>query len=146
MRIALLSLSVLVFALSGCVTNERDTLEGIHNRTVVLGETARFSNITAMPIRIAEDSRCAAGVQCIQAGTVRIEARLAAGTNRRDAILALGVPERLGNGWVSLVRVCPYPRHGWPIQPGDYRFTLVLTTNDTPPLIDAAGCNPRIPR
>ena len=105
-------------------------------RTIGLGETATFDELSVRALRVAEDSRCPIGVQCIQAGTVRLEVDVA---GDRPA-LALGVPVAAGRHWLSLTRACPYPVHGTPIRPADYRFTLQLSASDAAPLVDSEGC------
>lgn len=126
-------------ALAGCAT-PIDEPDGLVVRTVRMSEAARLAGLEVTPTALIEDSRCPTGVQCIQAGTVRIEARILDPGGARSATLALGVPAALDSGWVSLVAACPHPVHGRRIAPGDYRFSLALTTRDSPPLIDAAPC------
>lgn len=132
----------LLAALAACVSPGAAESSDTASRHVRLLESARFGAFAATPTKVVEDSRCAVGVQCIQAGTVRIEARLRSDAGERDGVLSLGVPLDLGGAWVSLTRVCPYPVHGSPIRASDYRFTLVLATGGSPPLIDSAGCPP----
>src|SRR5688500_4023308 len=132
-----LILSCLLFALAGCATPLADPSEAMV-RHVRLTETARLFSLEVTPTRLIEDSRCPIGVQCIQAGTVRIEAR----TNRpgaRSLVLALRVPVELDGGWVSLIGVCPYPVHGSPIRPNDYLFSVAMTPADAPPAVGSSG-------
>ena len=133
--------ALLLFTVAGCVTAAPDP-DGSVTRQVRLNETARLSGLEVTPISVTEDSRCPRGVQCIQAGTVRLAARVSDRAGGRTLALTLGVPVRLQGGWTSLVQACPYPVHSSPIRPGDYRFTLMLTTAESPPLIDAGGCAP----
>ncbi len=136
------ALPCFLFGLSSCATSALPVQESVV-REVRLNETARLGALQVTPVAIVEDSRCPTGVQCIQAGTMRIEARVVAPGSIRSAVLALGVPERAGSGWVSLVQACPLPVVGSPVRPGDYRFSLLLTTAQMPTLIDAPGCRPR---
>jgi hypothetical protein len=103
-------------------------------------ETARLSSLEVTPIRLIEDSRCPTGVVCIQAGTVRVEARVADGRGARTQILALGVPIALSGGWAKLIRVCPYPVHNSPIRTNDYLFGVAMTTLDVPPAAGSSDC------
>lgn len=108
--------------------------------TVGVGQRARFGAVVVTPIRVVEDSRCPAGVQCIQAGTVRVAARIADGRARRQAVLTLGRPLRLGSGrWLTLAAVCPPPRPPQATRRPAYllTFTLGRTAAAGPP---DAGC------
>lgn len=135
-------LVVLLVGLSSCATTALPVQESVL-REVRLNETARLGALQVTPIAIAEESRCPLGVQCIQAGTVRIEASVVSPGSNRRSVLALGIPERIDGGWVSLVRACPLPVHGSRVRPRDYRFSLLLTTKEMPTLIDAPGCGRR---
>src|SRR5687768_2203084 len=103
-------------ALAACVSPGAAESSDTVSRNVRLLETARLGAFAVTPTKVVEDSRCAVGVQCIQAGTVRIEARFRTGADERHGVLALGVPVDLDGAWVSLTRVCPYPVHGSPIR------------------------------
>ncbi len=93
--------------------------------TIGLGQQARFQGITIHPLSIAEDSRCAAGVQCIQAGTVRIvvESVFDSGTSEQDT-MALGTTTTVGGFAVALTSVDPQALAGTRIANQDYRFTF----------------------
>jgi hypothetical protein len=106
---------------------------------VGLGQSARLAALEVTPGNVVEDSRCPTGVQCIQAGTVRIAALIRDRAGYRSAVLVLGTPLQLDGGWASLIQVCPYPRYGSRIAPASYRFTIFLATEETP-LVDAPGC------
>ena len=125
----------LLLGLAACETIAGRPTEA---QTIGLGETARFDGFRVTASRVVEDSRCATGVQCIQAGTVRLEVRAGGGV----ALLSLGVPVRMGSRWLSLTRACPYPVHGVPIRPADYRFTLLASLSDTPAPVHSEGCPP----
>ena len=116
--------------------------EDLTLREVPLGSTVRLGRLAVTPTAIAEDSRCPEGVQCIQAGTVRIEARVADGRGTRSMALSLGVPVQLAEGWVSLVQACPSPVHPRRIDQREYRLRLMLTLRSAAPMIDPASCRP----
>jgi hypothetical protein len=90
-----------------------------------LGESANFKGITITPLSISEDSRCATGVQCIQAGTVRVNVAtmLADGTSR-ERVVSLGATTTLDTFSISLTGVTPYPASGTKISDADYRLTF----------------------
>jgi hypothetical protein len=95
--------------------------------TAALGQRARIADVLVTPTRIVEDSRCPAGVQCIQAGTVRVSAFIVDRRARQEAELALGRPLRLASGrWLTLAAVCPPPRPPSARSRPAYRLTFTL--------------------
>jgi hypothetical protein len=96
------------------------------SETLRLGESARIAGVTVRALRVEEDSRCPATVQCIQAGTVRL--RIAIVGEADEAMLRLHEPQNFGSGaWLMLLAVCPEPRVPGPIAPAAYRFTLIAS-------------------
>lgn len=90
-----------------------------------LGQAYQIEDWVVTPLALVEDSRCPSGVQCIQAGTVRLQVKVRSG--RREEIVPVGLdsPVALGGAWLHLLDACPYPRSGQ-IRSGDYRFILAL--------------------
>lgn len=105
---------------------------------VGLGQRAAFGGgLAVTPLRIEEDSRCPLGVQCIQAGTVRLAVRIEEGAAARDAVLTLKQPLRLAGGsWLTLAAICPYPRQPGAIRPESYRFSFALGLAAPAPPLD----------
>jgi hypothetical protein len=101
--------------------------------TTGLGKSVRIGTVTITPISVLEDSRCPANVQCIQAGTVRIAARLRMNGKSETATLGFLMPHQLRDRWIHLVAACPNPMHPVTIAPVDYRFTFVLEPNAIAP-------------
>jgi hypothetical protein len=100
-----------------------------------LGGHARFGGLDVIPLRVEEDSRCPANVQCIQAGTVRLAVRIDARGARSDSVLTLGTPVPLAGGLLTLATVCPFPVHPGAIARGSYRFTFTYALpGRTPPI------------
>jgi hypothetical protein len=134
-------LSLLALAIGACAApspSPAGRSEDGH-ATVALGKQARFGSLLTVPLRIEEDSRCPTGVQCIQAGTVRIAVRISGGGARSENILTLGKPlELAGAGWLSLAAVCPYPAHPGRIERASYRFTLAFRRDGPPAPLDLA--------
>jgi hypothetical protein len=139
MRASRFPLVALIGSLIGCATAppEAETLLQDGNATAPLGKPARFSGLDVVPIRIEEDSRCPTGVQCIQAGTVRLLVRVEGGGATSEPTLTLGKPVALaGGGWLALAAACPYPRHPGRIASASYRFTLALRVEQPPNRLD----------
>jgi hypothetical protein len=98
-----------------------------------LGETASFGEVAVTPLRVEEESRCPFGVQCVQAGTVRLAVRIEQRGAATERVLRLEQPLRLGSGaWLTLAAVCPHPRHPGTIRPDQYHFTFALALNSPP--------------
>ena len=104
-----------------------------------LGGHARLGGLDLVPLRVEEDSRCPANVQCIQAGTVRLAVRIDARGARSESVLTLGERVPLAGGLLTLATVCPYPVHPGAIAKGSYRFTFTFSIPGRPPPI-APSC------
>jgi hypothetical protein len=126
-------------ALAGCAADAgtppaapAETAEGL--AVLALDQRGAIGEVAVTPLRIEEDSRCPTGVQCIQAGTVRVAVRIEAGAARRDIVLTLAEPLALDRGRrLTLAAVCPYPHHPGTIGPAAYRFTFALGRDGAPP-------------
>jgi hypothetical protein len=93
--------------------------------TAALGERIYKFGVHITPLEVVEDSRCPAAphVQCIQAGTVRLKARLEDGTRSEVVTFDIGSPISFGNKHVALMSVLPLKTQT-PIAPANYRFTF----------------------
>jgi hypothetical protein len=100
--------------------------------TLALGQRGTVGGSTVTPLRVEEDSRCPASVQCIRAGTVRLAVRIA-GRPRREPVLTLGQPSRLDSAsWLTLCAVAPNRARPGRIRPAAYRFSFVLRRGAAP--------------
>ena len=127
-------ISLLALAVTGCAATPKGDERPIRDSMVALalGGHSRIFGLDISPVRIVEDSRCPTGVQCIQAGTVRLLVRIEDRSGTREATLTLGKPVALAQGgWIDLAAVCPYPRHPNRIAPETYLFMLAF--NDRRP-------------
>ena len=81
--------------------------------------------------RVAEDSRCPAGVQCVWQGNARV--RLVATDRKGERVefdLNTGVPpfeRRFGEYTIRLAKLAPHPSAGRKPKPGDYSATVVVS-------------------
>lgn len=109
----------------GTVVTGSTTVRPYGSVTVGLGESAAFNGITITPLTVAEDSRCAAGVQCVWAGTVRvaIKSDFPTGPSRQDTV-TLGSTTPVGTFSVGLTSVTPAKKADVIIKNSDYRFTF----------------------
>ncbi|HKR02660.1 MAG TPA: hypothetical protein VJT09_18420 [Pyrinomonadaceae bacterium] len=98
-----------------------------------VGEDARVGDEGLMISfsRVAEDSRCPQGVECIWAGNARVALRLTRGRSRAAWLnLNTGVEpkESAYRGYqVKLVKLNPYPKKGRGIRKRDYVATLMIS-------------------
>lgn len=78
-------------------------------------------------LEVTEDSRCPRDVQCIQAGTVRVKARLESGMGTATEIFTLGGTITTETEEFTLIAVRPETESQKTIAPGDYRFVFRVT-------------------
>jgi hypothetical protein len=99
-------------------------------RTLTLiGETLRLRFV-----RVASDSRCPTGVECVWAGNAEVLIEISAGGARGKRTLSLNTnagQERAAEGTyrrytVKLVGLSPYPQSGRKIRPSEYTATLLV--------------------
>jgi hypothetical protein len=136
-----MALLVPIATIAGCAAGAPPSAVPIMDGsgTAPLGGHARFSGLDVVPLRVQEDSRCPASVQCIQAGTVRLAVEIDDGEVRSETQLTLGASIALADGRrLSLAAVCPYPRQPGPIASGSYRFTFAVGLYAPPP--PGSGC------
>ncbi len=82
--------------------------------------------ITLEPTSIKEDSRCAIDVVCIQAGTVRLQARVTTDGLTKVEEFTLQKPMTTDYGTITLSEVSPQRIAGAVIQPQEYLFTFTI--------------------
>ena len=85
-----------------------------------LGGSVAALGTTIEPLSVVEDSRCPQGVQCIQAGTVRVRVRVAG----MEQVLPLGGSVTTSGATVTLIAVTPYPQAGSAVSEADYAFAF----------------------
>ncbi len=126
--------AIALLAATGCASAERPAAGSpAGSITLALHQRGGVDGFVVTPLRVDEDSRCPAEVQCIQAGTVRLAVRIA-GRARLQPVLKLAKPSRLdSDSWLILCGVTPYPARPGRIGPSAYRFSLVLRHGASPP-------------
>lgn len=92
--------------------------------TLALGETGTSHGWTITPTALVEDSRCPVDVQCIQAGTVRVNVRV--GSSTSESIVGLTTPVTIEGGQITLVKVTPDKNSKNPTKPAEYRFSFLV--------------------
>jgi hypothetical protein len=94
--------------------------------TVVTHLNQKIKPLTASitPLAVIEDSRCPHGVQCIQAGTVRVQVKIESPTGTSMEEFSLGGIITTENEILTLVSVRPEKEATQTINPNDYEFVF----------------------
>ncbi|MES2953443.1 MAG: hypothetical protein V4674_02695 [Patescibacteria group bacterium] len=88
-----------------------------------IDEEARALGVRIVPRKLLEDSRCPMDVQCIQAGTVRVEADLESGLGKSVVVFKLGESITTEAETITFLRVEPgEKRAGVEVPMVQYRF------------------------
>ena len=91
-----------------------------------INQTLGALDVKVTPTEVVEDSRCPAGVQCIQAGTVRVRVKLESGLGTANEIFTLNQPITTEAEQVTLISVQPEPVAGQTRDPQEYVFTFKI--------------------
>ncbi len=103
------------------------TLSADGNISIKLGETVNVFGVKAKVTEITEDSRCAKGNECIQAGTVKVNVHAVYKLIfSKNVVLTLGVPYTTNGHVVTLTSVTPDKIAGTTINPQDYVFNFSI--------------------
>ncbi|HZS43067.1 MAG TPA: hypothetical protein VFA52_02490 [Candidatus Paceibacterota bacterium] len=95
--------------------------------TVGLNQSVTRSGITATVVEVVEDSRCPVDVNCIWAGTVKVNIKLQQRQLFTTQTAELNKPINM-YGWTGeLINVAPIKKASAPISPNDYRFTFRIS-------------------
>jgi hypothetical protein len=124
-------------ALVSCApTHTLSPADAIEQPRVRLGQTAQLGSSTLTPVSIDEDSRCPLDVECIQAGTVRVQVRLQKGTEIQTVSVGLRAPIQLETGWLHLASVCPPHISMAALSAADYLFTFTISPSGVEPHVE----------
>lgn len=94
--------------------------------TLKLAELATFEDVSIRPISIVEDSRCPEDVECIQAGTVRVNIEITSGAGSSTEILKLEEPFALEGKMITLRNVTPNTNSQTELGDEDYRLLFTV--------------------
>ena len=109
---------------SACPVVDTPTPRGSIFLEARMGQEVSGLDVRIVPLEILEDSRCPVDVQCIQAGTVRIRARLTSGLGEANQEFKLNQPVTTEAERITLIAVSPSPKAGINIKDSDYRFSF----------------------
>jgi hypothetical protein len=92
-----------------------------------IGQEVSGLDVRIIPLEVLEDSRCPIDVVCIQAGTVRVRARLISGLGEARQEFKIGQPITTEAETVTLTEVSPQPKAGVKIKDSEYVFRFEVT-------------------
>ncbi len=97
--------------------------------TVILkiGERKQVLGIYITPVKILEDSRCPIDVQCIQAGTVRVQVLAESGMGNGQLTLKLNEKGTTETEEITLTNVSPAPVSTEASESRDYSLTFLVS-------------------
>jgi hypothetical protein len=113
----------------GGITNPGAPTSSVPFETALLqlGATLNINGVNATATSVVEDSRCPIDVQCIQAGTVRVNVKLSYKGVSVTRTFTLGVPQSAFGYTALLKEVRPTKLSTETIRSTDYRFLFVVT-------------------
>ncbi|MES2135090.1 MAG: hypothetical protein V4449_02530 [Patescibacteria group bacterium] len=113
--------------------------------TLALGEHALFEDMSIRPISIEEESRCPTGVQCIQAGTVRVKVEVTSAMGTSTNVMTLGKSVTTEAETITFSSATPHPARDVSILPSEYRLTFnVMKRTDSVGGCFVGGCSGQI--
>lgn len=92
-----------------------------------IGQKGGALGVAVTPIEVLEDSRCPVNVQCIQAGTVRLNADVTVGTTTSRKMLTLNNATTTGAYKLTLTGVTPVRTANVTPTKADYTFSFTVT-------------------
>lgn len=110
------------------------------NAQLSVGNKAAFNGISITPVSILEDSRCPTDVQCIQAGTVRVNLKIETATSTVTRDMKLGSTTNVGNYSITFASVLPDKHSKTTLQKSDYKFTFTIKEKVPVPVVGAGKC------
>ncbi len=117
-------------AVSGCAGSQDAANGGTTRSTapqgsaVPLGQSVAAGDLTLTPVKVMEDSRCAAGTQCIWAGRLVLATRIEGDGWSEKVDLVAGERTTVHGRSVLLASALPERVAGEEIAASEYRFTL----------------------
>ncbi len=91
---------------------------------VALEQPVAAGDLTLTPVEVKEDSRCAAGTQCIWAGRIVVSTRVEGAGWSETVDLVAGEPKAVHGRTILLASALPERTAEDDIAASDYRFTL----------------------
>ncbi|MBU2033513.1 MAG: hypothetical protein KKH37_07075 [Alphaproteobacteria bacterium] len=126
--LARLALSLAFPALGACAIIPDTPMVGqeaaSQGTPIPIGQSAWVGDAIVTPLALVEDSRCAAGTQCVWEGRVVVSTRITSTHWQQTVPLTLGEPYRVMSREFVLASADPTKNAGQEIPPGAYRFAF----------------------
>ena len=106
--------------------------DGTRSVTLKVGQSATINGVAVKIVSVKQDSRCAAGTQCLSAGTVEVTVNAEYNGFNKTFTLELNKAYSLYGYSVTLSSVYPTPVKGTQISTNDYSFTFTFGKTPTP--------------
>ena len=94
-----------------------------------LDQTIILNGVAITPLKVVQDSRCPADVQCIWAGTVELQVSLSSGSEIANLSIKLNEPLLFAHKNITLIETSPGPHSKKIIAPADYSFGFSVTAS-----------------
>ncbi len=104
-----------------------------------VGETVTFAQNSIKLLRVFDDSRCPTGVQCVWAGTLKVEIESVTGMGTSTEVIELGKTLTTEAEQVTVVSVSPHPKAGEQIAQSSYIVTLNVSLRKKEPISSPLG-------
>lgn len=99
-----------------------EVIVGDGTMILALDESGVLGGVTLTPILIEEDSRCPVGVNCIQAGVVRVRTVVEGVSGAQEHVFVIGEPFVVDGQAITLLEVSPEPLPDMGMILEEYRF------------------------
>ena len=94
---------------------------------IKVGETVKFKDNSITLLRVVDESRCATGVTCVWAGTVKVEIISVTGMGTSTEKIELGKFLTTGGEKIEVISVTPYPTKDTIISQNMYQVTFEVS-------------------
>ncbi len=98
--------------------------------SVRLNESKDSLGTKITPLQVTEDSRCPIDVQCIQAGTVRLQAKIETISGDSEQVFVLNESVKTEKQTITLVNVEPISDSKTKIDNSEYNFMFKIVSNN----------------
>lgn len=122
------STSTIISSTSTVVTTQpKVTILPYGKVTLKVGQTASFAGNSIKLLRVFDDSRCATGLTCIWAGTVKVTIQSVTGMGTSTETMELGKTLTTEGEKIVFISASPYPKEGGSILEKDNEIIFEVT-------------------
>ena len=119
---------VLVGGISVYVWHYTTTPRASVTRNLAVGDADEVNGLKIILANVSQDSRCPAGVYCIQAGKLVANIRLIVGTQKKDTVInSPGDPIKFAGYTVAIAVISPLKVASRTVNQSEYRISFSIT-------------------